>query len=95
MPSKELFHIMIKTLSVICFLCVPIGFVLAEKENRRPELNQKASEVRERSMVAGCAVINIPKTSIVLQQYCKKKRLFLFNLLSISRLPHKSSLGRL
>ena len=43
MPSKELFHIMIKTISVISFLCVPIGFVLAENENRRQELNQKAS----------------------------------------------------
>ena len=31
-------------------LSVPIGFVSAENENRRPELNQKSSEVSERSI---------------------------------------------
>ena len=41
---------MIKIISVISVLCVPIGFVSAENENRRPELNQKSSEVSERSV---------------------------------------------
>ena len=50
MPSKELFHMMIKTISFISLLCVPIGFVSAENESRRPELNQKSSEASEKSM---------------------------------------------
>ena len=41
---------MIKIISVISLLCVPIGFVSAENENRRPKLNQKSSEVSETSM---------------------------------------------
>ena len=41
---------MIKIISVISLLYVPIGFVSAENENRRPELNQKSSEVSETNM---------------------------------------------
>ncbi len=61
---------MIKTISVISFLCVPIGFVLAENENRRPELNQKASEVSERSMPNN----QKPKAEIKSNQKVRKRK---------------------
>ena len=41
---------MIKTISFIAFLCVPIGFISAKNENRLPELNQKSSEVSKKSL---------------------------------------------
>ena len=41
---------MIKTISFISFLCVPIGSVSGENENRRLEPNQKSSEVIKKSL---------------------------------------------
>jgi hypothetical protein len=61
---------MIKTISVISFLCVPIGFVLAENENRRPELIQKASEVSEKSMPNN----QKPKAEIKSNQKVRKRK---------------------
>ena len=70
MPSKELFNMMIKIISVISLLCVPIGFVSAENENRRPELNQKSSEVSETSMLNN----QKPKTDIKSAQKVRKRK---------------------
>ena len=70
MPSKELFHMMIKIISFISLLCVPIGFVSAENENRRPELNQKSSGVSERSMPNN----QKPKTEIKSAQKVRKRK---------------------
>ena len=61
---------MIKIISVFSLLCVPVGVVLAENENRRPELNQKASEVSERSMPKN----QKPKTEIKLAQKVRKRK---------------------
>ena len=70
MPSKELLHMMIKTISFIAFLCVPIGFVSAENENRRPELNQKSSEVSKKSLPNN----QKPKTEIKSAQKVRKRK---------------------
>ena len=61
---------MIKTISVISFLCAPIGFVLAENENKRPELNQKSSEVSERVRPNN----QKPKTEIKSAQKARKRK---------------------
>ena len=61
---------MIKIISVISLLCVPIGFVSAENENRRPELNQKSSEVSETSMLNN----QKPKTEIKSAQKVRKRK---------------------
>ena len=61
---------MMKTISVISFLCVPIGFVLAENENRRPELNQKSPVVSERGMPNS----KKPKTEIKSAQKVRKRK---------------------
>ena len=61
---------MIKIISVISLLCVPIGFVSAENENRRPELNQKSSEVSETSMLNN----QKPKTDIKSAQKVRKRK---------------------
>ena len=61
---------MIKIISVISLLCVPIGFVSAENENRRPELNQKASEVSEKSMPNN----QKPKAEIKSAQKVRKRK---------------------
>ena len=61
---------MIKTISVISFLCVPIGFVLAENENRRPEPNQKSSEVTKKSLPNN----QKPKTEIKSAQTVRKRK---------------------
>ena len=70
MPSKELFHMMIKIISVISLLCVPIGFVSAENENGRPAVTQKSSEVSERSMPNN----QKPKTEIKSAQKVRKRK---------------------
>ena len=61
---------MIKIISVISLLCVPIGFVSAENENRLPELNQKSSEVSETSMPDN----QKPKTEIKSAQKVRKRK---------------------
>ena len=61
---------MIKVISVISVLCVPIGFVSAKNENRRPELNQKSSEVSETSMPKN----QKPKTEIKSAQKVRKRK---------------------
>ena len=61
---------MIKIISVISVLCVPIGFVSAENENRRPELNQKSSEVSERSVPNN----QKPKAEIKSAQKVRKRK---------------------
>ncbi len=61
---------MIKIIPVISLLCVPIGFVSAENENRLPELNQKSSGVSERSMPND----QKPKTEIKSAQKVRKRK---------------------
>ena len=61
---------MIKIISVISLLCVPIGFVSAENENRRPELNQKSSEVSEMGMPNN----QKPKTEIKSAQKVRNRK---------------------
>ena len=70
MPSKELFHMMIKIISFMSLLSVPIGFVSAENENRRPELNQKSSEVSKKSLPNN----QRPKTEIKSAQKVRKRK---------------------
>ena len=61
---------MIKIISVISVLCVPIGFASVENENRRPELNQKSSEVSERSVPNN----QKPKAEIKSAQKVRKRK---------------------
>ena len=61
---------MIKTISFISLLCVPIGFVSAKNENRRTELDQKSSDVSERGMPNN----QKPKTEIKSAQKVRKRK---------------------
>ena len=61
---------MIKTISFMYLLCVPIGFVSAENESRRPELNQKSSEVSKKSLPNN----QRPKTEIKSAQKVRKRK---------------------
>ena len=61
---------MIKTISFISLLCVPIGFVSAENENRRPEPTQKSSEVTKKSLPNS----QKPKTEIKSAQKVRKRK---------------------
>ena len=61
---------MIKIISFMSLLYVPIGFVSAENENRRPELNQKSSEVSKKSLPNN----QRPKTEIKSAQKVRKRK---------------------
>ena len=61
---------MIKIISFMSLLCVPIGFVSAENENRRPEPTQKSSEVTKKSLPNN----QKPKTEIKSAQKVRKRK---------------------
>ena len=44
MPSKEIFHMMIKAISILSFLCFPFSFLSAQNQDRDSEQGQKSQE---------------------------------------------------